>query len=186
MRLIDRLAVAGVGILVLQRPHWLPRASSRACGGSSAAPRPAASSARRMNRQNASLSEETADLATTFSPIPRTINSVCAPIERSLNGPLLTWRLVCKGQLDMELTGEFNFDSPHHYTGTVRHQGGDGRNADGRFAGHARRAVGLGVPHNRHVDDAFAIRSIRGRIITPSSVSTIMLSMSGALGPLSL
>ena len=59
------------------------------------------------------------DLATTFSPVPSTINSVCAPIERSLNGQRLTWRLTCKGQLDMELSGEFNFDSSHHYTATV-------------------------------------------------------------------
>jgi len=60
------------------------------------------------------------DLATTFSPIPSTINSVCAPIERSLDGQRLTWRLTCKGQLDMELNGEFNFDSSRHYTATVR------------------------------------------------------------------
>jgi hypothetical protein len=64
--------------------------------------------------------EQTQDLGATFSPIPRTINSVCAPIERSLDGPRLTWHLVCKGQLDMDLAGEFNFDSPHHYTATVR------------------------------------------------------------------
>src|SRR5271154_3052303 len=64
--------------------------------------------------------EATRDLGTTFSPVPSTINSVCAPIERGLNGARLSWRLVCKGQLDMELTGEFNFDSPHHYSGTVR------------------------------------------------------------------
>jgi Protein of unknown function (DUF3617) len=64
--------------------------------------------------------DDTRDLGATFSPIPRTINSVCAPIERSLNGPRLTWHLVCKGQLDMELSGDFNFDSPHHYTATVR------------------------------------------------------------------
>ena len=64
--------------------------------------------------------EETRDLGASFSPIPRTINSVCAPIERTLNGPLLNWRLVCKGQLDMELSGEFNFDSRHHYIGIVR------------------------------------------------------------------
>jgi hypothetical protein len=64
--------------------------------------------------------EQTHDLGATFSPIPQTINSVCAPIERSLNGPRLSWHLVCKGQLDMELKGEFNFDSPHHYSGTVR------------------------------------------------------------------
>jgi hypothetical protein len=63
---------------------------------------------------------QVADLATTFSPVSSTVNSVCAPIERSLSGANLTWRLVCKGQLDMELNGEFNFDSPHHYSGTVR------------------------------------------------------------------
>ena len=64
--------------------------------------------------------DQTHDLATTFSPIPSTINSVCAPIERSLDGQRLTWRLTCKGQLDMELNGEFNFDSSRHYTATVR------------------------------------------------------------------
>ncbi len=64
--------------------------------------------------------EQTHDLATTFSPVASTVNSVCAPIERSLNGRRLSWRLVCKGQLDMELTGDFNFDSPHHYSATVR------------------------------------------------------------------
>jgi Protein of unknown function (DUF3617) len=64
--------------------------------------------------------DQTKDLAVTFSPVANTINSVCAPIERSLNGPRLTWHLVCKGQMDMDLTGDYNFDSPHHYTGTVR------------------------------------------------------------------
>ncbi len=64
--------------------------------------------------------EQTRDLATTFSPVANTVNSVCAPIERNLNGPRLSWHLVCKGELDMELTGEFNFDSPHHYSGTVQ------------------------------------------------------------------
>ncbi|HTP94125.1 MAG TPA: DUF3617 family protein [Xanthobacteraceae bacterium] len=65
-------------------------------------------------------SEEVHDLPTTFSPVPRTVNSTCAPIERSFTGEKLTWRLVCKGQLDMELTGDFTFDSPHHYSATVR------------------------------------------------------------------
>jgi hypothetical protein len=64
--------------------------------------------------------DQTKDLGTAFSPIPNTINSTCAPIERALNGPHLTWHLVCKGQMNMDLTGDFNFDSPHHYTGTVR------------------------------------------------------------------
>ncbi|MGA8358442.1 MAG: DUF3617 family protein [Xanthobacteraceae bacterium] len=63
---------------------------------------------------------QTGDLGATFSPIPATVNSVCAPMERSLKGPLLTWHLVCTGQLNMELSGAFDFDSPHHYTGTVQ------------------------------------------------------------------
>jgi hypothetical protein len=64
--------------------------------------------------------EQVANLPATFSPIATTINSECAPIERSFDGTQLKWHLVCKGQLDMELTGEFNFDTPHHYTGTVQ------------------------------------------------------------------
>jgi hypothetical protein len=64
--------------------------------------------------------DETNDLATTFSPVPRMINSECAPIERKLEGGKLDWHLVCKGQLNVELTGAFNFESEHHYTATVR------------------------------------------------------------------
>jgi Protein of unknown function (DUF3617) len=63
--------------------------------------------------------DETKDLATTFSPVPHMVNSECAPIERKLEGPRLDWRLVCKGQLNVELTGAFNFDSTHHYAATV-------------------------------------------------------------------
>jgi len=63
--------------------------------------------------------DQVADLPATFSPIANTINSTCAPMQHSFDGKKLSWHLVCKGQLDMELTGEFNFDSPHHYTGSV-------------------------------------------------------------------
>ena len=62
---------------------------------------------------------ETRDLAKTFLPVSRTINSECAPLESSLVDGNLKWKLVCKGQLDMELTGEFSFDKPRHYTATV-------------------------------------------------------------------
>jgi hypothetical protein len=64
-------------------------------------------------------SEDTRDLATTFSPVSRTVNSTCAPIERTLTGTRLSWRITCKGQINMELTGEFNFDSPRHYSATL-------------------------------------------------------------------
>jgi hypothetical protein len=66
--------------------------------------------------------DETRDLATTFSPVPRMVNSECTPIERTLDGARLNWHLVCKGQLNVELTGAFNFDSARHYTATVRTQ----------------------------------------------------------------
>lgn len=64
--------------------------------------------------------DQVADLPATFSPVASTINSTCEPMARKFDGKKLTWHLVCKGQLDMELDGEFNFDSPHHYTGRVQ------------------------------------------------------------------
>jgi hypothetical protein len=64
--------------------------------------------------------EQVADLPGTFSPIASTINSTCEPMQHSFDGKKLDWHLVCKGQLDMQLTGTFNFDSPHHYTGSVQ------------------------------------------------------------------
>jgi Protein of unknown function (DUF3617) len=63
--------------------------------------------------------DQVADLPAIFSPVANTINSTCEPMARSFDGKKLSWHLVCKGQLDMELRGEFNFDSPHHYTGVV-------------------------------------------------------------------
>jgi hypothetical protein len=63
---------------------------------------------------------EVADLAATFSPASQTVNSTCRAIERNFTGTRLNWRLTCRGQLDMELIGEFNFDSPRHYTATVQ------------------------------------------------------------------
>jgi hypothetical protein len=44
---------------------------------------------------------------------------VTTAAETGGDGEKLHFHLICKGQLDMELTGAFDFDSPHHYTGTV-------------------------------------------------------------------
>jgi len=73
--------------------------------------------------------EQVADLPASFSPVANTINSTCEPMARNFDGKRLTWHLVCKGQLDMELDGEFNFDSPHHYTGTVQSKASMGSQA---------------------------------------------------------
>lgn len=63
---------------------------------------------------------EAQDVAATFAPPAGAENSSCTPIEHSLNGQKLTWRVTCRGQLAMEETGEFNLDSPRHYTATMR------------------------------------------------------------------
>lgn len=63
--------------------------------------------------------EQAKNLTATFSPAPRMVNSECGPIEQSLEGNRLRWKLVCTGQLDMELTGDYTFIDPQHYAATV-------------------------------------------------------------------
>jgi uncharacterized protein DUF3617 len=59
------------------------------------------------------------DLAKTFSPIARTTNSACEQVENEFTASRLKWRLQCRGQLDMDVAGEFVFDRPDHYSATV-------------------------------------------------------------------
>ena len=56
--------------------------------------------------------KQTRDLAKTFSPVANTVNSECAPLERSFVDGKLCVAAGLQGQLDMELIGEFHFDSP--------------------------------------------------------------------------
>jgi len=60
------------------------------------------------------------NLVATFSPAMRTINSECAPLESSLVAGNLKWKLVCKGQLNMEITGDYSFRDGTQYAGIVR------------------------------------------------------------------
>jgi hypothetical protein len=62
---------------------------------------------------------DVADLEKTFSPVGRTVNSTCEMVEHTLTPMRLKWHLQCTGQLDMDLTGEFLFDAPEHYSATV-------------------------------------------------------------------
>src|SRR5262245_48449103 len=62
---------------------------------------------------------DVADLDKTFSPVSRTVNSECERVEHEFTPQRLKWRLQCKGQLDMDVAGEFNFDAADHYTGLV-------------------------------------------------------------------
>jgi len=63
--------------------------------------------------------EAVADLDKTFSPISRTTNSTCERVEHVSTPQRLKWRLQCTGQLDMDVAGEFTFDSPEHYTAVI-------------------------------------------------------------------
>jgi hypothetical protein len=62
---------------------------------------------------------DVADLEKAFSPVGRTVNSTCEMIEHELTSQRMKWHLQCTGQLDMDLTGEFLFDAPEHYTATI-------------------------------------------------------------------
>jgi Protein of unknown function (DUF3617) len=62
---------------------------------------------------------DVADLEKTFSPVGRTVNSTCEMVEHELTPQRLKWHLQCSGQLDMDLTGEFLFDAPEHYSATI-------------------------------------------------------------------
>jgi hypothetical protein len=67
--------------------------------------------------------EQAEDVAKTFGPVSGTINSTCEAPAVEIADKTLKWRLVCRGQLDMEVTGAFNFDTPRHYTATITSQG---------------------------------------------------------------
>lgn len=64
--------------------------------------------------------EQAKDLVATFSPAPMTINSECGKLESSLEGDRLKWKLVCKGQLNMAIAGDYTFREQHEYAGIVR------------------------------------------------------------------
>ena len=67
--------------------------------------------------------EQASDTATTFSPEYRTVNSGCERVEFSSSARALRWRMRCTGQLDMDVAGDFTFDTPRHYSATIVSKG---------------------------------------------------------------
>jgi len=67
--------------------------------------------------------EQAEDVARTFGPVSGTVNSTCEAPASEMTGKTLKWRLQCRGQLDMDVAGDFNFDSPSHYTATITSRG---------------------------------------------------------------
>jgi hypothetical protein len=62
---------------------------------------------------------EVADLDRLFSPVFGTTNSACERVEHESTPQRLRWRLQCRGQLDMDVAGEFVFERPDRYTATI-------------------------------------------------------------------
>jgi Protein of unknown function (DUF3617) len=67
--------------------------------------------------------EQAGDTATTFSPEYRTANSDCERAEFESTSSKLKWRILCKGQMEMDVSGDFTFDTPKHYSATIRSKG---------------------------------------------------------------
>jgi hypothetical protein len=67
--------------------------------------------------------EQTGDVAKTFGPVSGTVNSSCEQTEYDANGRTLKWHLQCRGQIDIDVAGSFNFDTPLHYTATITSKG---------------------------------------------------------------
>jgi Transmembrane protein 43/Protein of unknown function (DUF3617) len=67
--------------------------------------------------------DEAADTAKTFTPEYRTTNSNCRQVEFSSTATSLRWHMLCTGQLDMDVAGDFSFDSPRHYSAKISSKG---------------------------------------------------------------
>jgi hypothetical protein len=67
-------------------------------------------------------SDDVNNIEATFSPNSRTTNSMCETTEHELTPQRLKWRVQCKGQIDMDVAGEFIFAAPEHYTATITTQ----------------------------------------------------------------
>ncbi len=62
---------------------------------------------------------DVADLGKTFSPEASAVNANCERTEYNLDTTGLTWRLQCRGQIDMDVAGKFVFESPTRYTAMI-------------------------------------------------------------------
>ncbi len=65
---------------------------------------------------------DVADLGKTFGPEASTVNSTCVQKEFTLEPSRLKWHLECRGQLDMDVAGEFLFTSSTRYTAMIATQ----------------------------------------------------------------
>jgi hypothetical protein len=67
--------------------------------------------------------EQAGDTAATFTPEYRATNPNCDRAELQSTASKLKWRMLCKGQMEMDVSGDFTFDTPKHYTATIQSKG---------------------------------------------------------------
>jgi hypothetical protein len=80
--------------------------------------------------------EQADDLAGTFSPRFGGVNTSCERTHYEKSEQKLTWRLECRGQINMDSAAEFTFFSPLRYTATIATKGwmGDRQIVDSQVA----------------------------------------------------
>ena len=62
--------------------------------------------------------EQAGDLAGTFGPEVTSVNTECKS-ERAFKGGRLQWTMQCRGQIDIDVSGDFSFDNAKRYSATV-------------------------------------------------------------------
>jgi hypothetical protein len=80
--------------------------------------------------------EQANDLADTFSPRFGGVNIECKRTQYEKTEQKLSWRLECRGQVNMDSSAEFTFFSPLRYTATIATKGwmGDRQIIDSQVA----------------------------------------------------
>jgi hypothetical protein len=67
--------------------------------------------------------EQARDPGMTFSPQFGGVNTDCERRDYQAGGERVSWRLQCRGQFEMDVAGEFIFETARHYTATITTKG---------------------------------------------------------------
>jgi hypothetical protein len=67
--------------------------------------------------------EQARDPGETFSPQFGGVNTDCERRDYQASGERVSWRLQCRGQFEMDVAGEFIFETARHYTATITTKG---------------------------------------------------------------
>lgn len=63
--------------------------------------------------------EQARETAKTFGPQFGTVNSTCAEPAIETTDKSVKWRLICRGQMNMDVAANFDFESETHYKAVV-------------------------------------------------------------------